>query len=91
MWPNPQETADLVIFTEEILNGKLLSFVQSKFILNEIITIDDRYPSWINNKTKSLIKNKTGYFKNCVKPNYPVSISHFEQMQGALLKNIEIS
>ena len=23
MWPNPQETVDLVIFTEEILNGKL--------------------------------------------------------------------
>ena len=23
MWPNPQEVADLVIFTEEILNGKL--------------------------------------------------------------------
>ena len=23
MWPNPQETADLVKFTEEILNGKL--------------------------------------------------------------------
>ena len=23
MWPNPQENADLVIFTEEILNGKL--------------------------------------------------------------------
>ena len=23
MWPNPQETADLVIFTEDILNGKL--------------------------------------------------------------------
>ena len=23
MWPNPQETTDLVIFTEEILNGKL--------------------------------------------------------------------
>ena len=22
MWPNPQETADLIIFTEEILNGK---------------------------------------------------------------------
>ena len=21
MWPNPQKTADLVIFTEEILNG----------------------------------------------------------------------
>ena len=24
MWPNTQETADLVTFTEEILNGKLL-------------------------------------------------------------------
>ena len=23
MWPNPQETANLVIITEEILNGKL--------------------------------------------------------------------
>ena len=23
MWPDPQETADLVIFTEESLNGKL--------------------------------------------------------------------
>ena len=22
MWPNPQETADLVTFTQEILNGK---------------------------------------------------------------------
>ena len=23
MWPNPQETADLATFTEEIFNGKL--------------------------------------------------------------------
>ena len=23
MWPNPQEIADLVTFTKEILNGKL--------------------------------------------------------------------
>ena len=23
MWPNPQETSDLVTFTEKILNGKL--------------------------------------------------------------------
>ena len=23
MWPNPLETADLVTFTEEVLNGKL--------------------------------------------------------------------
>ena len=26
MWPNPQETADLVTFTEEIFNGKLHFF-----------------------------------------------------------------
>ena len=28
MWPNPQETANLVTFTEEILNEKLAFFVQ---------------------------------------------------------------
>ena len=36
----------------------------SNFIPNEIVTIDDRGPPWINNKIKSLIKNKTEYFKN---------------------------
>ena len=30
MWPNPQETADLVTFTKEILNGKI------HFLCNEI-------------------------------------------------------
>ena len=28
MWPNPQETADLVTFNEEIFNGKLQFFAQ---------------------------------------------------------------
>ena len=28
MWPNPHFPADLVTFTEEILNGKLRFFVQ---------------------------------------------------------------
>ena len=27
MWPNPQETADLVTFTEKIFNGKLQEFL----------------------------------------------------------------
>ena len=31
--------------------------------------MDDSDPPWINNKIKSLIKNKNEYFKNCVKPN----------------------
>ena len=29
MWPHPQETADLVTFTRETLNGKLHYFVRS--------------------------------------------------------------
>ena len=35
MWPNPQETADLVTFIEEILNGKL------HFLSNEYTTTYD--------------------------------------------------
>ena len=47
--------------------------MMSKFVPNEIITIDDRGPPWLNNKIKSLIKNKTEYFKNHVDPNNVVS------------------
>ena len=43
----------------------------SNFIQNEIVTTDDRDTPWINNKIKSLVNNKTEYFKNCVKPNNP--------------------
>lgn len=32
------------------------------FIPNEIVTMDDRDPAWINNEIKSLIENKTKYF-----------------------------
>ena len=63
----------------------------SNFVPNEIVTIDDRDPPWINNKIKSLIKNKTKYFKNYVKPNSPESIRQFEQMQGTLRESIKIS
>ena len=31
MWPNPQETVDLVSFTEEILNGKLHFFSSAQY------------------------------------------------------------
>ena len=33
MWPNLQETVDLVTFTEEILNGKFHFFVQYKTLI----------------------------------------------------------
>ena len=35
MWPNQQETADLVTFTEEILNGKL-NFLCSESTLTKL-------------------------------------------------------
>ena len=63
----------------------------SNFIPNEIATIDDRDPPWINNKIKSLIKNKTEYFENCVRPNNPDPVRHFEQMQDTLRTSIKIS
>ena len=49
------------ILTKAILN------IMSDFIPYEIVTIDDKDPPWINNKIKSLIRNKIEYFKNCVK------------------------
>ena len=71
-----------------ILTKTLLNII-SNFIPNEIVTIDDRGPPWIKNKIKSF--KKTEYFKNCVKPNNPDSIRHFEQMQDTLRTSIEIS
>ena len=34
MWPNPQKTEDLVLFTEEILNGKLQFLCNTKIRLH---------------------------------------------------------
>ena len=61
----------------------------SNFIPNEIVRIGDRDSPWINDKIKSLIKNKTKYFKNCVKPNNPFSMRHFAQMPYALRKKLK--
>ena len=47
---------------------------------NEIVTTDDRDPPWINIKIKSLVENKTGYFKIYSKPSNAASLRHFEQM-----------
>ena len=56
----------------------------SNFIPNEIVTIDDEHPPWINNKIKSLIENKNECYKNCFKTNNNASIRHFERMQDSL-------
>ena len=72
----------------KVLMKKLL-FLQKLFSMSEWNSDDNeimkwnhggRDPPWINSKIKSLIKNKTEYFKNCVKPNNPDSIKHFEQI-----------
>ena len=55
MWPNPQETADLITVTEEILNGKL------RFLCSVIFSFSSRrsqiyrlicYKYWNSNPMK---------------------------------------
>ena len=73
------------ILTKTILN------IMSNFIPNEVVTTGNRDSPWINNKIKSLIKNKNEYFKNCVKPNNSGSVRYFEHIQGTFRTSIEIS
>ena len=39
MWPNPQETPDLVTFTAEILNGKLNFILSVKVVFEEVVKL----------------------------------------------------
>ena len=73
------------ILTKTILN------IMSNYIPNEKITIDDKNPPWIDNKIKSLIKNKNEYFKNYFNLNISASVRHLEQMQESLRRNIDTS
>ena len=50
MWPNPQETADLVAFTEEILNGKLNPwwfYLLKSIILVECVWLKGKFSHWM--------------------------------------------
>ena len=58
MWPNPQKTADLVTFTEEILTGKLhflcsgrcySKFIQITFLRNILLYNTRGIPVLIKN------------------------------------------
>ena len=40
MWPNPKFPADLVIFAEEILHGKL-HFLWAKYVVTDIYYLPD--------------------------------------------------
>ena len=49
MWPNPQESVDLVTFTEEILNGKLhfLCSVNVEFQM-KVLKCPSHYLHWLD-------------------------------------------
>ena len=52
MWPNPQKTADLVTFTEEIFNGKLLE----NFLCNGVkIALLVNYQKHVHNRNASKV------------------------------------
>ena len=72
MWPNPQETADLVTFTEEILNGKP-HFLCSAYSINDTFLIGCFSPIWLKKKPEFYQKNKkTHYFlKDFLTISYP--------------------
>ena len=73
-WNNSFLNKDVnaTILTKTVVN------IMSNYIPNEIITMNDKDPPWINNKIKSLIKHKTEYFKNCYKAKDSASIRHLE-------------
>ena len=54
MWPNPQETVDLVTFTEEILNGKL-------YFLCSVIRSEVYSESYQTSETRLFVEIVTGY------------------------------
>ena len=53
MWPNPEESADLVTFTEEILNGKIHFLCSVLLDLNCGVFIDPK-----GSITGSMLKRK---------------------------------
>ena len=46
MWPDPQETADLVTFPEEIVNGKPHFFCSVTVSIFEYNSIVDAWQGW---------------------------------------------
>ena len=81
MWPNPQETADLVALTEEILNGKLNgkhflysdpSETKPKKIFSQYFISQTTKESC---KVRKIILLDKGYLQFCVQTE-AVSFSH---------------
>ena len=58
MWPNPQETADLVTFSEEILNGKLHFLCTERLVWKQNYDVLDDTP---DDDVLDVDKNYTDY------------------------------
>ena len=69
MWPNPLETADLVTFTEKILNGKLHFFCSAHKTNNGVANIARdvlcRLRSMLHTLKLSDVQTSVKYFKEC--------------------------
>ena len=73
MWPKLQETADLVTFTEENLNGKLRFLCSEKFDLSGLLTNSlprfshENWRRYITRLKSKLTMSKTQFLsiKNC--------------------------
>ena len=74
MWPNPQEVADLVKFTEEILNGKFHFLCIQNPILIQTKTI---------NKALN-VKQTVLYFFHYIFSRWPNYLENFTIQNGIL-------
>ena len=61
MWPNPQKTEDLVLFTEEILNGKFQFLCNTKIRLHAKMEYFNDYFSMKKKKKKKKKRVQTHY------------------------------
>ena len=85
MWPNPQETADLVTFTEEILNSKfhLLcsdTLEQKLKILKLNATLSERSTFWKGNCNPMQFMSFSGDLRTSWDPNlsyFQLPVQHY--------------
>ena len=61
----------------------------SKFIPNETILVDNRYPPWSTRKLKSIIYGKNLFYKKYLKPNNQETLQAFSQIKERVRLVIE--
>ena len=66
MWPNPQFPADLVTFTEEILNGKLYFLCSEKLVFDRVL--NTLLSSWVKHSSTWVMAKPIFYDRLKCKP-----------------------